>query len=236
MRHWRYESPCRLFAVQLCAPSAEVRTLTLRDALDIALKQNPDVLLARLDQQRARAQVTIEKDPFVPKLFAGSGAAYTNGFPMSIDGNAPAMLQAKTPMTIFDRPRTIARRKPMKRSAAWKSISDYSRRRSPTAWPRCSSTPTKPSRSLAAVERQLESLARVRDLTGVRVSEGRELAIESSKAESEGTSGPAAQGAIDRSHRRRRNVAGAGAGVRSGRPGPSGAGRTPTDRMRPTRK
>jgi outer membrane protein TolC len=87
--------------------AAEVRTLTLRDALDIALKQNPDVVLARLDQQRARAQVTIAKDAFVPKLFAGSGAAYTNGFPMSIDGNAPAIVQAKAPMAIFDRPQSL---------------------------------------------------------------------------------------------------------------------------------
>ena len=86
------------------AATAEVRTLTLREALDIALKQNPDVVLARLDQQRARAQITIVTDAFVPKVFAGSGAAYTNGFPMSIDGNAPALLQARTQMAIFDRP------------------------------------------------------------------------------------------------------------------------------------
>src|ERR1051326_8188398 len=94
------------FFLLVFAAAAEVRTLTLREALDIALKQNPDVVLARLDQQRARAQVTIAKDAFVPKLFAGSGAAYTNGFPMSIDGNAPAVLQAKTQMAIFDRPQT----------------------------------------------------------------------------------------------------------------------------------
>src|SRR6478752_3993831 len=96
-----------LSALVLITPAAaEVRTLTLRGALDIALQQNPDVVLARLDQQRARAQVTIEKDPFRPKLFAGSGAAYTNGFPMSIDGNAPAIIQAKAPMAIFDRPQS----------------------------------------------------------------------------------------------------------------------------------
>ena len=39
------------------------------------------------------------------------------------------------------------------------------------------------ARSLAAVERQMESLVRVRDLTGVRVSEGRELSIEASRAD-----------------------------------------------------
>ena len=32
----------------------EVRVLTLRQALDLALAQNPDLLLARLDQQKAR--------------------------------------------------------------------------------------------------------------------------------------------------------------------------------------
>jgi GGDEF domain-containing protein len=31
---------------------AEVKTLTLREAIDLALKQNPDVILARLDQQK----------------------------------------------------------------------------------------------------------------------------------------------------------------------------------------
>jgi len=99
------KGPVVFFLIAFSA-AAEVRTLTLRDALDIALKQNPDVILARLDQQRARAQVTIAKDPFLPKLFAGSGVAWTNGFPMSIDGNAPAIVQAKAPMAIFDRPQS----------------------------------------------------------------------------------------------------------------------------------
>ena len=34
--------------------SAEVRTMTLREAVATALMQNPDLLLARLDQQKAR--------------------------------------------------------------------------------------------------------------------------------------------------------------------------------------
>ena len=36
--------------------------MTLRQALDLALQQNPDMVLARLDQQKARDQVTIEHD------------------------------------------------------------------------------------------------------------------------------------------------------------------------------
>jgi outer membrane protein TolC len=169
------------FLLAICA-SAETHTLTLRDALDIALKQNPDVILARLDQERARAQVTIINDAFVPKVFVGSGAAYTNGFPMSIDGNAPAVLQAKTQMAIFDRPTNY--RAAQAREGVRGSEVDIALRQDEAAY-RVASLyfdADEYSRSLSAAERQLESLIRVRDLTAVRVTEGRELPIESSKA------------------------------------------------------
>src|SRR5580698_8614714 len=85
----------RTFMLVLCAVGAfaETRTLTLRQALDLALQQNPDLVIARLDQDRARYQVAIARDPFIPKVFAGSGAAYTTGFPASVDGAAPSIFQ-----------------------------------------------------------------------------------------------------------------------------------------------
>jgi outer membrane protein len=172
-----------VFILSVLCASAEVRTLTLRDALDIALKQNPDVVLARLDQQRARAQVTIAKDPFVPKLFAGSGAAYTNGFPMSIDGNAPALVQAKAQMAIFDRPQSL--RAAQANEAARGSEIDIALRQDEVAY-RVASLffdADQASRSLSAVALQLQSLTRVRELTAVRVNEGREIPIESSRAD-----------------------------------------------------
>ena len=174
--------PVVFFLIALAA-AAETRTLTLRDALDIALKQNPDVVLARLDQQRARAQVTIAKDPFVPKVFAGSGAAYTNGFPMSIDGNAPALVQAKTQMAIFDRPQSL--RAAQANETARGSEIDIALRQDEVAY-RVASLffdADQASRSLSAVELQLQSLTRVRELTAVRVNEGREIPIESSRAD-----------------------------------------------------
>ena len=176
------KAPVVFFLIAFSAV-AEVRTLTLRDALDIALKQNPDVVLARLDQQRARAQVTIERDPFFPKLFAGSGAAYTNGFPMSIDGNAPAIVQAKAPMSIFDRPQTY--RAAQASEAARGAEIDIGVRQDEVAY-RVASLffdADQAARSLAAVNLQLASLNRVRDLVAVRVNEGREISIESSKAD-----------------------------------------------------
>ena len=85
---------------------AETKTLTLRQALDLALAQNPDIVLARLDQQKSRAQVALSQDLFRPKMSAGTGAAYTSGYPTSIDGNPPAIVQGRLGMAIFNRPQS----------------------------------------------------------------------------------------------------------------------------------
>ena len=85
---------------------AEVKTMTLRQALQMALQQSPDLVLARLDQEKARYQVTIAHDPFVPKVYAGSGAAKPFGYPLPINGNAPSIFQAQTQMELYNRPQS----------------------------------------------------------------------------------------------------------------------------------
>jgi len=94
---------CLLFASLV---SAEVHSLTLQQALELAARQNPEVALARLDEQRAEQGVKVALDPFRPKLYGGSGLAYTYGYPNSIDGNAPSLIELKTDMAIFNRPKS----------------------------------------------------------------------------------------------------------------------------------
>lgn len=86
--------------------TAEVHSLTLAQALEIAARQNPEVALARLDAQRAEQGVKIALDPFRPKVYAGSGLAYTYGYPNSIDGNAPSLVQVRTDMALYNRPKS----------------------------------------------------------------------------------------------------------------------------------
>ncbi len=156
--------------------------MTLRQAIELAMQQNPDVVLARLDQTRARADVTIARDPFIPKLYAGSGAAYTNGFPTSIDGNAPSIIQAKTQMAIFNRPQTyhVAQANEAVRTAEI----DIGARQDEAVFHVVSAflDAEQAARSLAAANLQVESLVRVQGLVDARVAEGRELSIESKKA------------------------------------------------------
>src|SRR5205085_12473798 len=93
-----------LLAAIASAAQAETYTLTLKQAVDRALAQNPDVIMARLDQVKSEAAVRVAKDPFTPRIGVGSGLAYSNGFPLSIEGSAPAAFEARANQYLFNRP------------------------------------------------------------------------------------------------------------------------------------
>src|SRR5437763_7621528 len=92
------------FFLAVCLAHAEVHTMTLRQAVEQAVKQNADVALARLDEEKAHAAIREARGPFMPRLVVGSGLAYSNGFPMSIEGSAPSVVQANAQQFLFNRP------------------------------------------------------------------------------------------------------------------------------------
>jgi outer membrane protein len=175
----------RILAVLfLCAISAfaEIKTLTLREALDQALAQNPDVLLARLDQQKARDQITIQRDPFRPKVFAGSGGAWTYGPPSSIEGSAPSIVQVKTQMSLFDQPQRyqIAAANENLRGAGI----DLTRHQEDVIYRVAVMylDAEQAARAVQAAQREIDNLSHVLELSNARVEEGRDLPIEATKA------------------------------------------------------
>jgi outer membrane protein len=170
-----------LVLFSLCC-AAETKTLTLRQALDLALQQNPDLVISRLDQQKARDQVTIAKDPFALHVYAGSGLAYTSGFPTSIDGNAPSIFQAKSEMSLFNRPQSyqVAASKESVRGAGF----DLAVKQEEIVY-RVASLFLEAEHStqgLAAAQQQAAALSRVKDLTDARLQEGRAIAHDVRKA------------------------------------------------------
>lgn len=171
-----------LFVIFASFAGAETKTMTLRQALDRALEQNPDVLLARLDQRKARDQIMIAKDAFYPKVFGGGGYAYTNGYPTSIDGNPPSIFEARTDMALFDRAQSwkVAEAKEGLRGSAF----DVTRQQEDAAY-RVASLfldAEQAAHSFDAAQQRIESLTKVQALVDARVAEGRELALESKKA------------------------------------------------------
>src|SRR5207247_348721 len=55
------------------------------------------------DEQKAVQAVRLARDPFTPRIGVGSGLAYSSGFPMSIEGSAPSIVQARATQDIFNR-------------------------------------------------------------------------------------------------------------------------------------
>jgi len=170
-----------VLCITAAAAFAEVHPLTLRQAVDLALKENPDLVLARLDEQKAQAAIRVAKDPFVPKLYAGSGAAKVWGYPTSIDGAAPAIVQTHTDMSLFNRPKSyeLARVRETARGAALdtQSKSDQVAYQTATMFLEAEQM----ARNAQSLQLELESLKRVGAAVGLQVEEGRQLPIENKR-------------------------------------------------------
>jgi outer membrane protein TolC len=171
-----------LIAPLVAFVQAETRTLSLKEAVQIAVRENPDVLLARLEEQKAALAVRVARDPFRPKVYTGSGLAYSNGFPMSIEGSAPTIVQARAVSSLFNKSHSynIARTAEEARTAAI----DTQMRRDDLAWRTALLylDAAHWSRAAAAIQAQAESLEKSAEAVRFRVREGRELEIENKRA------------------------------------------------------
>src|ERR1041385_61433 len=161
---------------------AEVHSMTLREAVAVAVKQNPDIELARLDAETARNAVRTARDPFLPHITVGSGLAYTNGFPMSIEGSAPSIVQARASQYLFNRPQNyaIAQAKENVRGAGF----DVANKREEVAY-RTASLYLDAERSARIGElarKETESLQKVLETVQAQVREGRALPLADKQA------------------------------------------------------
>jgi outer membrane protein TolC len=170
------------FLIFAVLAGAEVHSLTLAQALEIAARQNPEVALARLDAQRAEEGVKIASDPFRPKVYAGSGLAYTYGYPNSIEGNAPSLLQVKTDMALYNRPKSYqvaAARETARGSqfAAQAKADDVAYQAADLFL-----AATEAQHQDETISEQLPGLQKVMDSMSAAVSEGSELPLELKRA------------------------------------------------------
>ncbi len=170
-----------LFVIAAGVAFAEVHSLTLKQAVEVALKENPDVILARLEEQKAKEGVGVAQDPFRPKLFAGSGAAKVWGYPSSIEGSAPSIIQARTDMALFNRQKSyeLARVRELARGAgiATQSKSDEVVYQVASQY----LDTQQMARGAASLQLEIQSLEQASATVQLRVEEGREIPLESKR-------------------------------------------------------
>ena len=74
----------------LLASAAEAEPLPFRQAIELAVKRSAVVSAA--EQNRAHQAYLEAVRMYIPQVMAGSGLAKTFGFPLSIEGSAPSVV------------------------------------------------------------------------------------------------------------------------------------------------
>ena len=164
------------------AALAETRTMTLAQVLQAASEQSPELALARLDEKKAAEATRAAHDPFRPKLFAGSGLAYSSGFPLSIEGSAPSILESRAIASVFNKPQRLMIDKAKQDEKTVRIGTEM--KRDELAY-RVAALYLEAGRLAAAarsVRLQTENLQQVESSVKARVAEGRELPIEARRA------------------------------------------------------
>jgi outer membrane protein len=75
------------------ARAQDTGSLSLHQALTLALQNSRDVKLAQVQYNVALGEVKVAKAEFLPNLYTGSGLAYTHGFPALPGGQPPSIFE-----------------------------------------------------------------------------------------------------------------------------------------------
>lgn len=168
--------------VLVSSAGAQSRSLTLGEAIQIALRQNPDLLLARIEAERAASGVGVAQGAFATQAFAGSGLGWTDGIPQSVEGATPAAVQATARRTVYDRAAQLrVRQARAGAEAAWHASAakeDEVAFRIAGAWLELDES----SRLIDLLHERLPRFRSLEDAATLRVREGRALPLEASGA------------------------------------------------------
>jgi len=88
-------------AIALASPAAGER-LTFRKAIELALEKSDGAGIAGAEQAQARHTYRAARNQYLPQMTVGSGLAWSTGFPLSIEGSAPSIIDFNSQQTLFN--------------------------------------------------------------------------------------------------------------------------------------
>jgi outer membrane protein TolC len=86
----------------LALPRLAAEPLRLKRAVELALAHSTTVAAANADQQRVFASYREARNQYMPQLVVGSGLGKSWGFPLSLEGAAPSVLNMNSQSTLFN--------------------------------------------------------------------------------------------------------------------------------------
>ena len=174
-----------LIAVALANPARAQsgETLSLRQAVTLALQNSRDLKLARVEYTVALGQAGVEGAAFRPNLYTGAGYTYTYGFPSLPGGGVPSVFQLDYNQAIFNPLLKGEQKAAEERAKSQKleidRIQDDVMVRAATAYLELA----KVRHSLDLVRDEQQSAQKILEVTHERVAANQELPIESTRAE-----------------------------------------------------
>jgi outer membrane protein TolC len=158
------------------------KPLSFRTAIELALKNSPLTGAAHADVQRAQAVVSQARDFYVPQLVFGSGLGFSYGFPLSLEGAAPAVFNVNMQGGLFN----LAQRENIKaaQSEAAVSAAQSADRRNDVIMETALSYMQLDllDSSLSVQREQQAAAAKYQDITAQRVQAGLDSEVELKRA------------------------------------------------------
>jgi outer membrane protein TolC len=91
-----------LLAVFLFSGYSLAEPVTLRRAVDLALKHATGISISAADEQRASAGYRELRNSYIPQLNAGAGIGWSDGFPLSLEGAAPSLFNVNAQSALIN--------------------------------------------------------------------------------------------------------------------------------------
>src|SRR5690242_1976917 len=86
----------------LALPRLAAEPLPLKRAVELALAHSTTAASANADQQRVFASYREARNQYIPQLVVGSGLGKSWGFPLSLEGAAPSVLNVNSSSPLYN--------------------------------------------------------------------------------------------------------------------------------------
>jgi len=147
------------------------------------VQKSREVSLARVQYQSSREESSVARAQFLPSFFAGSGVAYTSGFPILAAGGAPALFNLTYNQDLFNLPARgdvhADEQKAEQQRLQVDAVRDGVIERTASAYLQLA----KVRQQLDVVRSERESAQKILDYTRQRTEAGFELPIEVTRAQ-----------------------------------------------------
>lgn len=88
--------------VLLFPASLLAEPISLRHAVELALQHATGISITTADEKHAAASYRELRNSYIPQLNVGAGIGYTDGFPLSLEGSAPSLVNVTAQSALFN--------------------------------------------------------------------------------------------------------------------------------------